>query len=386
MKIKNNPKNNLIFDNQKLKNINNMKNLILITLFSLAPLFLAAQTTSVKVIANGNVGIGTDNPTEKLQVQGNVLVKGNEMTLGPDEGFNFLRSNGGSSQFRHYGTGQYSFKAMDAAAITFWTDGSSKLIINDVGDLRLTVGEAIKVGGGAWTPISDERLKKNIQTYNGGIDELMQINPVTFQYNEKVIENSKEYVGVIAQEIDRVAPSMIHDFNLTDKDGNETNDQYMAVNPNEFTYMLINATKSQQDVIEAQEKTINEQQKAIETLQKQMASIQKMLGQNTNINESIKRNGQTVELNGTGKIATLEQNTPNPFNGETQINYFLPETAKDAFLQVFDNQGKLLQEIAIEARGNGQITLKVSDLPTGTYHYNLVVDGKNLDNKKMILK
>jgi microcystin-dependent protein len=38
-----------------------------------------AQTDAIKIIANGNVGIGTENPTEKLQVEGNLKVNGRVM-------------------------------------------------------------------------------------------------------------------------------------------------------------------------------------------------------------------------------------------------------------------------------------------------------------------
>lgn len=38
-----------------------------------------AQADAIKIIANGNVGVGTENPTEKLQVEGNVKVNGRVM-------------------------------------------------------------------------------------------------------------------------------------------------------------------------------------------------------------------------------------------------------------------------------------------------------------------
>ena len=212
-----------------------------------------------------NVGIGTATPTKKLDVEGDVRVGGNSICLGSDNGFNFFRSNAGSSQFLHYGTAQYSFRAIDYAAISFWTNSTARMQVTKDGDLKLFTGEAYKLGSATWAPLSDRRLKKNIQTYKGGLDELMQINPVTFEYNEKVTDNSKEYVGIIAQEVKEVAPYMIKDITLTDKNGEEIEgEDYLAVNPNAFIYMLINSTKEQQNTIESQDKTIVKQKDALD--------------------------------------------------------------------------------------------------------------------------
>ncbi len=50
----------------------------------------------------------------------------------------------------------------------------------------LTVGgSASKPGGGSWANSSDRRLKKDITAYDSGLDELLQISPVRYHYNEK---------------------------------------------------------------------------------------------------------------------------------------------------------------------------------------------------------
>lgn len=45
-------------------------------LLSLTPLELSAQNEALKILPNGNVGIGTTNPSEKLDVNGDVKVAG----------------------------------------------------------------------------------------------------------------------------------------------------------------------------------------------------------------------------------------------------------------------------------------------------------------------
>ena len=95
--------------------------------------------------------------------------------------------------------------------------------------------------------------------------------------------------------------------------------------------------------------------------------------------------GQASNAPGSFEAATLSQNTPNPADKETQISYFLPESAQSASLLVFDMNGTQLRAIDIEGTGNGVVTLSASEFPAGMYFYTLVTDGKEVDTKRMIL-
>lgn len=118
---------------------------------------------------------------------------------------------------------------------------------------RLSVsGDASKTGGGMWAVWSDARLKKNIVPYQSGLKEILQISPVRFQYNELSGEEdtSKNYVGIIAQEIEKILPATI-----TIKKDDVLEDKRMF-DGSELIYTLINAVKEQQQKIEALEKKI----------------------------------------------------------------------------------------------------------------------------------
>ena len=117
----------------------------------------------------------------------------------------------------------------------------------------LTVnGTAAKPGGGSWTATSDKRLKKNISPYTDGLEQVLAIRPVKYQYNELAgTDTEVEYVGVIAQELQTVAPYMVGNFDL---DGTE----YLDVDNSAMTYMLINAVKEQQQMINEQNEKIAE--------------------------------------------------------------------------------------------------------------------------------
>lgn len=113
-------------------------------------------------------------------------------------------------------------------------------------------GAAGKPGGGSWTAASDRRLKQGIVSYSDGLQSLMQIEPVKYKYNDKSgFDTNKEYVGVIAQDLQQVAPYMVGTFT---KDG----ETYYDVDNSAMVYMLINAVKEQQATIADMQKEINE--------------------------------------------------------------------------------------------------------------------------------
>ncbi|MDR0682001.1 MAG: T9SS type A sorting domain-containing protein [Dysgonamonadaceae bacterium] len=83
--------------------------------------------------------------------------------------------------------------------------------------------------------------------------------------------------------------------------------------------------------------------------------------------------------------ASLQQNTPNPFNQSTQIKYYLPATVKTAYLCIYDLQGAQLKQTAIQERGESVHILYGSELKAGIYLYSLIADGQEVDTKRMIL-
>ena len=81
----------------------------------------------------------------------------------------------------------------------------------------------------------------------------------------------------------------------------------------------------------------------------------------------------------------LEQNIPNPFNQSTQIKFYLPETVKVAQLCIYNLQGAQLKQIPLTQRGAGSEIISGSQFAAGIYLYALIVDGKEVDVKQMIL-
>jgi hypothetical protein len=54
-------------------------------------------------------------------------------------------------------------------------------------------------------------------------------------------------------------------------------------------------------------------------------------------------------------------------------------------ITVTDGSGKIIKQFKGLARGNGSIMLQAGSLASGTYNYTLIVDGKNIATKQMVL-
>ena len=83
----------------------------------------------------------------------------------------------------------------------------------------------------------------------------------------------------------------------------------------------------------------------------------------------------------------LFQNSPNPFNGNTEISYFLPKTSI-ASLEVLDVTGKILSVLATGIQQEGLHTSHFTStgLTNGTYTVRLTVGSDVLTTRMMLVK
>lgn len=209
---------------------------------------------------------------------------------------------------------------------------------------------------------SDIRLKDNISKIDNDVTKniLLQLHPVTYRFkNDSNILFSEEdftiaHYGLIAQELQKVLPELVH----------EECNGYLSVNYIELIPLLINALQNQQQ-------QIDELNEILEGLSLTNApSARKAHKQNYN--------EETIE-------AILYQNNPNPFDKQTVINYQIPSSAQHAVLCIYNMNGLQLAEYPISSNGVGSITIDARHLDAGMYLYTLIVDGKAVDTKRMIL-
>jgi hypothetical protein len=130
--------------------------------------------------------------------------------------------------------------------------------------LHLTDNSAAKPTSNTWTVASDARLKKDIHDYTDGLNKLMAIKPVWFTYSGEADLPQETGVGIIAQELKEIAPYMIKPWTYKGEPGKET--EYLGVDNGAMTYMLINAVKEQQQLIETLSKKVEELQNKLQSL------------------------------------------------------------------------------------------------------------------------
>ena len=82
---------------------------------------------------------------------------------------------------------------------------------------------------------------------------------------------------------------------------------------------------------------------------------------------------------------TLYQNTPNPTNSATCIECYLDASASKAFIAVYDLNGLQLKEFPVDHQGKNTVTIGANEFKPGIYMYSLLVDGKLIDTKRMVI-
>jgi hypothetical protein len=84
---------------------------------------------------------------------------------------------------------------------------------------------------------------------------------------------------------------------------------------------------------------------------------------------------------------SLDQNTPNPFNPVTKISYSLGLDGQTKMF-LYDDAGRLVQELFNEYQqpGKYELTLDVSNLPSGKYFYTLVSGTWSQTKTMVVLK
>jgi Chaperone of endosialidase len=227
----------------------------------------------------GYVGIGTGSPGALLHLSSNgnglyndMLISGYNASDWPV--FNFRRAKGteaaplnvangdgiGGVNFHAYVSSGWSFLSSINATykgdgttnlsnLIFQTSNSTQMTLTENGRLGINTpspdqplsvnGNASKAGGGSWATFSDSRIKHNVRQFTEGLATLEKINPVWFQYNNKsgYSDTSKIYVGVIAQEVEKVAPYMV------EKTKTASFDDQRVYDSNALNYILVNSVK-----------------------------------------------------------------------------------------------------------------------------------------------
>jgi len=185
--------------------------------------------------ATRNVLIGstTDDTTNKLQVTGSIKATGSVNLVGG----NSFQWNDGSILFSSGGN------------LSFWTNSIKRIEIFSTGITRIInlAGTGLRTvladgNGDLSAPVSDISVKQNIEPLKYGLNTIMQLNAIQFEF----IEGYKNYgeglqIGAIAQEVEQIIPEAVFKTPSTGLKG---------IDYNQFHGIYIKAMQEQQIIID----------------------------------------------------------------------------------------------------------------------------------------
>jgi hypothetical protein len=103
---------------------------------------------------------------------------------------------------------------LDFTGRTIWVDVSGltrteNLIVTNIGSSAFINDVRIDATGKLTTNTSDIRLKENITPLGGSLNKIKQLNPVTYQWKDKIAGGDEIKMGFIAQEVENVEPLLV---------------------------------------------------------------------------------------------------------------------------------------------------------------------------------
>ncbi|HKY44814.1 MAG TPA: tail fiber domain-containing protein [Pyrinomonadaceae bacterium] len=208
-----------------------------------------APTSSVDIAANGNVGVGTGSPNARVDLKQIEDTFIGSLHLRRATTNDTWAVATGIDNHLYFGYANDASLANAAADFTInplvltSTNGGRVGIGTNAPDQKLSVnGDASKTGGNTWLAFSDERLKKIRGPFNNGLNAVMQLQPLRYEYrpnNALGITPNGEHIGFAAQAVQKVIPEAV----TANADG------YLMVNGDPIIWTMLNAIKEQQQQI-----------------------------------------------------------------------------------------------------------------------------------------
>ncbi len=219
---------------------------------------------------------------------------------------------------------------------------------------------------GTYSAISDERLKTNIQTMPSVLEKINQLKPVTYQFKNN--KDQTAYNGFIAQDVQKVFPGLV-----THNVVAERNLDVYTLNYSGFGVIAIKGIQELQQTMQEQQQKIDSQQQQINEMRQMIKTLQNQITSSSN--------SSSLYISS----AYLKQNAPNPFSKNSVVQYYLPSTSANAQLVIYTSDGRQVKSFSLSNSGVNEVTINAGTLPSGQYIYSLLVNGKKVDSKNMII-
>jgi hypothetical protein len=133
------------------------------------------------------------------------------------------------------------------AAGTGWNHFYGTSSSNSVVNVQIRGNGNIVNANNSYGAISDAKMKENVVDVTPKLEKLNQVRVVNFNL---IGENQKQ-IGVIAQELEQIFPSMVEESNDYDLEGNDLGTTTKSVKYSVFVPMLIKAIQEQQALIQS---------------------------------------------------------------------------------------------------------------------------------------
>ena len=205
----------------------------------------AGKLTTMSVLSNGNVGIGTRGPSEKLEVEGNTLVNGNLTVSGSGQ-----LSSSTSLPTKFYRTVSVEGNTLTEFRSDVGGTNTQNCIIRADGDLENT--------NNSYGALSDIRLKENIIDANSQWED---IKGLKFKNYNFINTPEQPQFGVIAQEVEEISPGLVKTTTDTKEVNGETIENVKVV---KTSVMYMKGMKALQEALlrieklEEDNKTLND--------------------------------------------------------------------------------------------------------------------------------
>jgi len=336
-----------------------------------AILLVFNMNAQIKVHNNNHISLGSLTKSYGVQIQPSGYTyfqpslfdpyRWLNLTYAPNEWSKCYIVDHSGQKFFVYGNGQIYCNGS-------WY-GSDSIFKTNVERLDSSLYKVLQLEGISYDLKDDKPQDSIVFTDNKGNTYYSYSDPKIYPDSGQVIdstvlaillaEQSRKYYGLIAQDVERIVPEVVR----TMPDGTKGL-AYQSIIP-----LLIEAVKTQQSEIEELQIILNEYIKEYE----EMKAIQSGNG--------------IYEKSPSSSISNsfLYQNIPNPFSQSTIIRYHIAEIYQKSEIYIFTIQGELVKTYLLLDPNKSEIVIKGEELKPGMYLYTLLVDGREIDTKRMIL-
>ncbi|MCB9355598.1 MAG: tail fiber domain-containing protein [Lewinellaceae bacterium] len=225
---------------------------------------------NAQLFVDGNVGIGTNDPHARFQVEGGAsglgswdyvaIIKNTQTDPDNDTRYNGLKIQAGKANNNNANSRMIAFHRPDDT---------------EIGSIRQNNSNSV-----SYNTSSDIRLKQNIVQTGFSIDDLMRIEVRDYEF---CAAPGHTETGFIAQQLYEVYPGAVS------KGGDDVTTDPWMVDYGKLTPLLVKAVQDQQATIEAQQKRIAE-------LEARVAEVEDLKAQNAQMAADIQAIKATLNL------------------------------------------------------------------------------------------